>query len=79
MLQVQSGLLVSERRWCDFVSYSGGMMMATIRCYPIPEVQNALVEAATAFEQRLADKLKIYQDLLASNARLVLTERLVYL
>lgn len=79
IIQVQTGLHVSEREWCDFVSYSGGMMMATVRAYPIPEIQEAIGAAATAFEQRLNEKLEIYNELIASDARLVPTERLVYL
>lgn len=79
IIQVQSGLFISERKWCDFVSYSGGMLMATVRAYPIPEFQEAIGNAATAFETRLNEKLEIYNDLVASDARLVPTERLVYL
>ncbi len=79
VIQVQSALLISERKWCDFVSYSGGMMMATVRAYPDPRVQDAILAAASAFEARLADKLAIYEAMLASDARLVPTERLIYL
>lgn len=79
LMQVQSELLISERKWWDFISYSGGMLMATVRVYPDPIVQNAIVEAAGAFEARLADALEIYNDLIASDARLVPTERLLYL
>ena len=74
-MQVQTALLVSEREWCDFISYSGGLPMVTIRVYPDPVIQAAIIEAATAFEARLADKLAIYQAALASKARLVPTER----
>ncbi len=79
VMQVQTALLVSERKWCDFVSYSGGMLMATVRVYPDPIIHAAIVEAATAFEDRLAEARKIYDDLIASDARLIPTERLIYL
>ena len=79
IIQVQAGLLISERKWCDFISYSGGMKMATVRAYPMPEVQAAIVESAAAFETRLDEKLAIYEELIASEARLIQTERLVYL
>ena len=61
-LQIQTGLLVSEREWCDFISYSGGMPMFVLRIEPDPAVQNAIVEAATAFEKQLNEKLAIYQS-----------------
>ena len=75
VLQVQTGLLVSERQWCDLVSYSGGLPMATIRAYPDPVIQAAIVAAAEAFEHRLAAKLDAYHAALASPARLIPTER----
>jgi hypothetical protein len=79
LVQCQTGLFVTEREWIDFISYSGGMKMATVRCYPDPVIQEAIGNAAIEFERRLSEKLKIYEDLLASDARLADTERLIYL
>jgi len=78
VIQVQTGLLVTERAWCDLVSYSGGLPMATVRVFPDAKVQSAIVDAATAFEQRLADKLSSYNAILASKARLIPTVRRVH-
>ena len=74
-IQVQTGFLVSKRKWCDHISYSGGLPMATIRIYPIPEIQDAILSAATAFEKRLAEKLIRYREVIATNAQLIPTER----
>lgn len=79
IIQCQTGLFIAERKWLDFVSYSGGMPMPAVRCYPDPRIQDAIADAATTFEARLAEKLEIYENLLASNARLVPTERLLML
>lgn len=76
-LQVQTGLLVSERDWCDFVSYSGGLPMVTLRVYPDRAVQDAIIAAAAAFEDRLAAKWAEYRNRLASSMRLIPTERRV--
>lgn len=54
MLQVQTGLLVTDRTWCDFISYSGGMPMFVVRVFNDETIQNAIVTAATAFAGRLA-------------------------
>ena len=78
MIQVQTGLLVTERNWCDLVSYSGGLPMATVRVFPDAKVQAAIVEAAAAFETRLADKMATYNAVIASKARLIPTERKIY-
>jgi len=75
-IQCQTGLLVSEREWLDFISYSGGLPMAVVRVHPDPVIQHAIVEAAGAFEARLSVKLATYRETIANKAmRLVPTER----
>lgn len=61
-LQIQTGLLVTERAWCDFISYSGGMPMFVLRVKPDPTIQKAIAEAAANFEQQLQERLVIYQS-----------------
>ena len=75
ILQVQTALLVAERKWCDFISYSNGMHMTTVRVWPNPTIQDAIVNAATVFEQKVAEKIAKYRAALASSARLIPTER----
>lgn len=52
-IQLQTGLLVSGRKWCDFISYSGGMPMFVKRVYPDIEVQKAIKIAASAFNIKM--------------------------
>jgi hypothetical protein len=76
VLQCQAGLLISGRQWLDYVSYCAGMPMAVIRVWPDETIQAAIVEAASVFEEALADRLQAYRDALsADGARLVATER----
>jgi len=76
VLQVQTGLLVSERKWCDLISYSGGLPMATIRVYPDEEIQNAIIEAAAAFEKKVCELLEKYEEILKDKRfKLIPTER----
>lgn len=77
VIQVQTELLVTRRKWCDFVSYCGGMPMIAIRVYPDTTIQDAIIEAARAFETRLSEKAEIYQGVLRVNKRLVPTERII--
>jgi hypothetical protein len=77
VLQVQTALLVTERAWVDLVSYSGGLPMVTMRVYPDPKVQEAIVAAAAMFEERLSERLADYETALASELRLLATERRV--
>ncbi len=75
MLQCQTGLLVSERSWLDFISYSGGLPMVVIRVYPDDAVQSAILEAAAAFEAKVTVVMDAYRGAVASEARLFPTER----
>jgi len=75
MIQLQTGLLVSERFWIDYVSYCGGMPMYVCRVYSDPEMQAAIIEAATVFHSKLDDAIRKY-DLVAGT--LVQTERKNY-
>jgi predicted phage-related endonuclease len=61
LVQIQTGMLVTGRSWCDFVSYCGGLPMFVKRVHADPLVQGAIIEAATAFEERLAAKLEAYE------------------
>jgi hypothetical protein len=75
LIQMQTALLVTGRSWCDYVAYCGGMPMAVIRVLPDEKVMDAIVAAATAFEERLAERLDAYNAALASGARFIPTER----
>lgn len=75
MLQLQTGLLVSERKWIDFISYCGGLPMFVKRVEPIPEIQEAILKAAADAEGRIADIEREYRATLASMPRLIPTER----
>lgn len=77
-LQIQTALLVSERKWCDFLSFSGGLHMPIIRTWADEKIQTAILEAAAAFEVRLAQKMEKYASVLVSGLKLIPTERRVY-
>lgn len=79
LMQVQAGFLVSGRKWCDFVSYSGGMPMVTIRVLPDARVMDAIINAASLFEERLAAKHAQYRDMLSKMGRVIPTKRRVEL
>lgn len=73
-IQVQTGLLVTGRRWCHFISYSGGLPMCPVLVEADREVQDAILDAAEQFEARLTLRWEQYRQALAEN-RLVPTER----
>jgi len=64
MAQVQTSLLVSGRDWWDFVSFRAGLPMWTKRVYPDPKWQDAIVAAATAFEEAADETVATYERLI---------------
>ncbi|MGZ4519971.1 MAG: lambda exonuclease family protein [Mycobacteriaceae bacterium] len=71
--QVQACLLVSGRKWWDFVSFCAGLPMWTKRVHPDPKWQAAIVEAVAAFE-KAAEQLT--SDYLTRAEGLPATERI---
>lgn len=75
MIQCQTGLLVSERAWLDFISYSGGLPMFVMRVHPDIVMQAAIISAATAFHEQLHELIGKYE----ANAKLFhMTKRKIY-
>lgn len=75
VLQLQTGLLVTGRKWIDFISYSGGLPMFVKRVEPDPLIQGAIVAAATGFEAKIAAKEREYRATLATMPKVIETER----
>lgn len=75
-IQCQTGLLVSERDYLDFISYCGGMPMVTIRVLPDEHMQAKILAASTLFEERLSEMHSKYMHRIEHNGmRLIATER----
>lgn len=79
ILQVQTGMMVTERDWCDYISYCGGLPMFVKRIYADEEVQKAIYEAALDFHTKLDDLLNQYGvQLLENTENLSPTQRITY-
>lgn len=75
MAQIQAGLLVTGRDWCDFISFYGGMPPYVQRIYPDQRWFDAIPTAVKAFEVRAAEMQAKYQS---ATAGLATTERTPY-
>lgn len=73
MAQIQTGLLVSGRDWCDYVSFCSGMPLYKKRIKPDPKWFAAITEAVEVFEANAAEMLATYN---AATKNLPPTERL---
>jgi hypothetical protein len=73
MPQLQAGLLVSGRKWIDYVSYVGGMHLYTKRVWPDEQWFEAITAACIAFEATAAQTVADYQQRVAD---MPMTERL---
>lgn len=75
MAQIQAGLRVSGRAWCDYISYCGGMPMWVKRVTPNPEWFAAIDAATLAFEADASAYIATYE---ARTKGLPVTERSIY-
>ena len=58
--QVQTGLWVTGRKWCDFISYSNGMKMMVVRVDADPAYHDLIEQASTIFEAKVAEVITSY-------------------
>ena len=66
MAQMQCGMWVSGRDWCDFISFYGGMPVFVERVHASTEWATAIEAVARRFEQQVADITNDYTDRTAS-------------
>ena len=62
MAQIQCGLLVSDRSWCDYVSYCGGMRLWRRRVEPDPLWHEVILAAVAQFETAAAAMVAAYLE-----------------
>lgn len=72
MAQIQCGLLVSGREWCDYISYAGGMPLWVKRVYPEPTWYAAISDAVRVFEEIAVEMTADYRSAVVG---LPMTER----
>ncbi len=78
VLQLETGLIVTEREGIDYVSYSGGMPMAVLPYESNPERRESIIAAAEDFERRVTEAVEEYHHRLKSGAfRWCPTERVI--
>jgi hypothetical protein len=70
--QIQAGLFVSGRKWCDYISYAGGMPLWVKRVEADPAWATAITAAMEAFEKAA---FAMRTDYLAAVEGLPMTER----
>jgi hypothetical protein len=75
MLQIQTGLLITEWDYLEYISYCAGMPMWVIRVYPDEKYQEAITEAAKSFEDAVQEKINEYDNNLAKSRIIIETER----
>ena len=59
--QVQTGLAVTGRAWCDYISYAPGLPLFVQRCQPAPAVIAAIFAAHEAAEQQLTALMQDFE------------------
>lgn len=62
MAQLQCGLLVTGRKWADFLPFVGGLPLWTKRVYPDPAWHAAILAAVANFETTAAEMVAAYAE-----------------
>jgi predicted phage-related endonuclease len=62
LIQCQSGMMISERPWIDFVQYSNGMELYVERVTPDLELVGIILEATMALEQQIRELVDQYKS-----------------
>lgn len=75
LLQIQTGLLVSGRQWCDFISYCGGMVLFVKRIHADKPMQEAILNASAACELEIQRLIAEYNK---KAAGLQVTQRVIH-
>jgi hypothetical protein len=78
MAQIQAGLLISGRAWCDFLSFSHGLPMMRVRVFPDENYQAAIAQAAAEFEETVKGIIAVYEDAASQDFDYTPTERIDY-
>lgn len=61
-LQIQAGLFVTGRKWCDFLSYSNGMPMYIERIYPDADLIEKIKQAAIEFDIKTKEVIDDFKE-----------------
>ena len=61
VVQIQTGLLVSGRQWCDFVQYSNGMPLFIKRMDRDGEIIRNILDASAYFETSIRNIIRDYE------------------
>jgi len=77
MIQIQSGLLVTGRKWCDFLSYCGGFPMIRVRVFPDPDLQDKIIEVGKMIEATIQKHIERYEAAIENNPNAIPTKRVV--
>ena len=75
MPQLQCGLLISGRKWIDYVSYRDGMALWVKRVFPDPKWFDAIIKAVRMFEANAQEQQRVYEE---DTAGLPMTEQIIH-
>ena len=73
MMQIQAGLLVTGRKWCDYVAHYNGMHQRIVRIYPDAELHEKIIEAAKTLEDCICLNIEKYNE---NTSHLIKTKRI---
>lgn len=62
MMQMQTGLLVTGRKWIDYVSFYNGLHMRVVRVFPDLALHEKIKEATKVLEDNIKSNIEVYNQ-----------------
>jgi len=62
IMQAQTGLMITGRKWCDYIGHFNGMRQRIVRLYPDKEIHEKIMEAALNLEECIKINLERYYE-----------------
>lgn len=62
IMQIQTGLLVTRRKWCDYIGHFNGMHQRIVRIEPDLDIHEKILEAAKNLEECIKINMELYEE-----------------
>lgn len=78
IMQIQTGLLVANLDYIDYISHSSGLPLWVLRCFPDEKIQSLIVAAAKDFENSVRLVIGQFESEIKKQKHLIKTEYINY-
>ena len=78
MMQMQAGMLITGRKWCDYIAYYNGMKPRIVRVLPDEDIFELIYDAVINLEECILSNIELYKQNTANMASVDFIEGELY-